>query len=216
MQPRIETEYAIQLLAKGYICVPLRVGGKHLDLQAMEYPPLHLQARRKDLKELAFRSIAFQLSQKPPTSEQTRRWFRDFAGNVGIVGGYSNLLILDFDDPAGYRTWSGRHTHLTGRTPVAKSPNGFHIYLRTREPAVSSSLYSGMRRVGHVKALGGYVVASPSVIRDGCSYSWLKGQSPFDVDPHPVESLASLSLRAVSPFKYHYDRVLNRGFFEPQ
>lgn len=216
MQPLVETEYAIELLSKGYICVPLREGGKHLDLEAMEYHPLHLKARRKDLKELAFRSIAFQLSQKPPTPEEIRRWFRDFAGNVGIIGGYGNLLILDFDDSADYRAWSGKHAHLSSCTPVAKSPNGFHIYLRTREPAVSSSLYLGMRRIGHLKALGGYVVGSPSVLKDGCCYSWLKDQSPFDVEPQPVESLASLSLRAVSPFKHCYDGVLKRGFFVPQ
>jgi len=216
MQPVTETEYAIQLLAKGYICVPLCAGGKHLDLQAMEYDPVHLQARRKDLKELAFRSIAFHLSQKPPTSDDIRRWFRKFAGNVGILGGFSNLLILDFDDAAGYLNWSGKHEALLSRTPIARSPNGFHVYLRTRDPTASSSLYSGMRRIGHVKALGGYVVGSPSVLKDGSSYNWLKDHSPFDVDPRSIESLASLSLRAVSPFKHYYDHMLNRGFFEPR
>ncbi|TIU57093.1 MAG: DNA primase, partial [Mesorhizobium sp.] len=86
MLPKIETDYAVRLLAQGYICLPLRAGGKHLDLEAMGYDPLHLQTRRKDLKELAFCSIAFQLSQKPPTGGDIERWFRDFAGNVGILG----------------------------------------------------------------------------------------------------------------------------------
>lgn len=216
MQPVTEMEYAIQLLAKGYICVPLCAGSKHLDLQAMEYNPLHLQARRKDLKELAFRSIAFHLSQKPPTSDDIRRWFREFGGNVGILGGFSNLLILDFDNAADYLNWAGKHEALLRRTPIARSPKGFHVYLRTRDPMASSSLYSGMRRIGHVKALGGYVVSSPSVLKDGSSYSWLKEHSPFNVDPQPVESLASLSLRGVSPFKHYYDHMLNRGFFEPR
>ncbi|OBQ67629.1 bifunctional DNA primase/polymerase [Mesorhizobium erdmanii] len=216
MQPVIETDHAIQLLGKGYICVPLRAGGKHLDLQTMEYHPLHLQSRRKDMKELAFRSIAFQLAQKPPTGDDIERWFWRFAGNVGIIGGFANLLILDFDDVAGYRGWADLHLPLSRGTPVAKSPRGFHVYLRTHEPAVSSSLYCGMRRVGHVKALGGYVVGSPSVLSDGSSYNWVEGQSPFDVDPQAIESLASLSLRAVSPFKFHYDRLLGRGFFAPR
>lgn len=40
MQPVTETEYAIQLLSRSYICVPLCAGGKHLDLDAMDYHPL--------------------------------------------------------------------------------------------------------------------------------------------------------------------------------
>ncbi|KQU87478.1 DNA primase [Mesorhizobium sp. Root102] len=214
MQPVIRTEYAIELLAKGYICLPLRAGGKHLDLQAMEYDPLHLQTRRKDLKELAFRSIAFQLSQKPPTCDDIERWFQKFVGNIGILGGFSNLLILDFDDVVGYRSWTSMHMELAGRTPVAKSPNGFHVYLRTREPIVSSSLHFGLRRIGHAKGLGGYVVGSPSVLKDGSCYSWLKNQSPFDIEPKLIDSLASLSLRPVSPLKDFYNRMLNRGSFE--
>jgi hypothetical protein len=216
MLPPIEIDYAVRLLAKGYICLPLRAGGKHLDLAAMEYDPLHLRSQRKDLKELAFGSIAFQLSQKPPTSGDIERWFRNFSGNLGILGGFSNLLVLDFDDAAAYRSWVRTHGAIASRTPMAKSPNGFHVYLRTREPMVSSSLHFGMRRVGHVKALGGYVVGSPSVLRDGSSYSWLENQSPFDIEPQPIDSLASLSLRPVSPLKHYYDRMRNRGFFEGQ
>ncbi|MBZ9676469.1 bifunctional DNA primase/polymerase [Mesorhizobium sp. ES1-1] len=209
-------DYAVQLLAKGYICVPLRSGGKHLDLESMDYNPLHLQTRRKNLKELAFRSVAFQLSQRPPTSDDVSRWFQNSSGNIGIVGGYANLLILDFDKVSGYRDWSRMHQSLAERTPLARSPNGFHVYLRTEEPTISSSLYSGLRRVGHVKALGGYVVASPSMLRDGSSYEWVQGRSPFDVDPQPIASLADISLRSVAPLKRVYDRLLDRGFFEAQ
>jgi hypothetical protein len=214
--PQSKADYAIQLLAKGYICVPLRKGGKHLDLQAMEYDPLHLRARRKDLKELAFRSIAFQLSQKPPSSDAIRRWFLNSSGNIGMLGGYANLLVLDFDSAGDFQNWSRLHSELARRTPLARSPNGFHVYLRTKEPTISSSMYSGLRRVGHLKALGGYVVASPSTLDGGSSYTWVAGQSPFEVDPQTVESLAEISLGAVSPLKHYYDRVLDRGFFKTQ
>lgn len=216
MKAEVLPDYAAGLLKRGYICLPLRAGGKHLDLDAMGYEPLHLQTLRKDLKELAFTSVAFQLAQKPPSSEEIARWFHDFSGNVGILGGYSNLMILDFDNEAGCRTWLGAHGRIADGTPMAKSPGGYHVYLRTREPTVSSSLHFGMRRVGHVKALGGYVVASPSVLKDSSSYRWLDKQSPFDVEPLQVDNLASLSLSPVSPLKHHYDRLLKRGFFERQ
>ncbi|RWB78678.1 MAG: bifunctional DNA primase/polymerase [Mesorhizobium sp.] len=216
MQPRVLTDYALRLLGRGYICLPLRAGGKHLDLAAMGYDPLHLRALRKDLKELAFNSITFHLAQKPPDGSDIARWFGGFAGNVGILGGFSNLMILDFDDAAGYRAWQADHKAIANSTPIAKSPSGFHVYLRTREPMISSSLHFGLRRVGHVKALGGYVVGSPSVLRDGSSYGWLESQSPFDVEPQLVDDLGSLSLRPVSLLKHYYDRLLKRGFFERQ
>ncbi|MDX8439167.1 bifunctional DNA primase/polymerase [Mesorhizobium australafricanum] len=216
MQAEVTSDYAARLLKRGYICLPLRAGGKHLDLEAMGYKPLHLRTLRKGLKELAFTSIAFQLAQKPPVSNEIARWFRDFPGNIGILGGYSDLMILDFDDEAGYRSWQGHNKEIASRTPLARTPSGFHVYIRTREPTVSSSLHFRMRRVGHVKALGGYVVSCPSVLKDGSSYSWVEGQSPFDVEPQVVDGLASLSLRPVSLFKHHYDRLLKRGFFERQ
>ncbi|WP_296739145.1 bifunctional DNA primase/polymerase [Mesorhizobium sp.] len=216
MQSGVLTDYAVKLLERGYICVPLRAGGKHLDLAAMEYDPVHLRTLRKDLKELAFTATTFHLAQKPPGSGDILRWFRGFAGNIGILGGYGNLMVLDFDDKAGYRAWVEDHKEIAGRTPLARSPNGFHVYLRTREPMVSSSLHLGLRRIGHVKALGGYVVACPSALKDGSSYSWLDGQSPFDVEPQAVDDLAGMSLRPVSALKHHYDRLLKRGFFERQ
>ncbi|WP_082953848.1 bifunctional DNA primase/polymerase [Mesorhizobium sp. AA23] len=216
MQAGALTDYTIRLFERGYICLPLRAGGKHLDLAAMEYDPLHLRTLRKDLKELAFTSITFQLAQKPPGRSDVARWFGDFAGNVGILGGFGNLMILDFDDDAGYRAWRSGHKAIANGTPIAKSPSGFHVYLRTREPVISSSLHFGLRRVGHAKALGGYVVGCPSVLKDGSSYSWIEGQSPFDIEPQVVGNLDSLSLRPVSVLKHCYDRLLKRGFFEQQ
>ncbi|UCI07737.1 bifunctional DNA primase/polymerase [Mesorhizobium sp. B1-1-8] len=216
MRPEALTDYAVRLLERGYIGLPLRAGGKHLDLAAMGYEPLHFKTQRKDLKELAFTSIAFQLSQKPPTARDIERWFHGFSGNLGILGGYSNLMILDFDDGAAYGSWLKDHREVASGTPTARSPSGFHVYLRTREPTVSSSLHFGTRRVGHVKALGGYIVASPSMLKDGSCYSWIGGQSPFEVEPQTVENLAGLSLRPVSPFKHFYNRLLGRGFFERQ
>lgn len=205
---------ALRLLQRGIVCLPLQEGGKHLDLAAMGYDPLHRRTMRKDLKELAFTGIAFHLSQRPPDKALIERWFRGLRGNVGILGGFCGLLILDFDDAEAYRRWRALHEDLVRSTPVARTPAGFHVYLRSSEPIVSSSLHFGLRRVGHVKSLGGYVVGSPSRLEDGCAYNWLPGQTPFDLEPREVGGLASLSLRPVSFFKQCYDRARKRGFFE--
>jgi len=104
---------------------------------------------------------------------------------------------------------------LAASTPVAQSPKGFHVYLRTVQPVISSSLHLGFQRAGHIKALGGYVVSPPSRLANGGIYQWLPGQSPFDLAPQTVENLRSLSVRTVSPLKEFYDRFMNRGGFEP-
>jgi hypothetical protein len=208
-------DYALKLLSRGFVCVPLSREGRHLDLETMGYAPLHLRTMRKNLKELAFSSVTFQLSQHPPDSDTIANWFDGFSGNVGIVGGFANLAVLDFDREDLYGKWRRKHPDLASSTPTAKSPNGFHVYLRTETPEVSSSLHLGFRRAGYVKALGGYVLCPPSQMGDGAAYRWLPAQSPFETEIRTIESFRRFSLRPVSPFKSFYDRILDRGGFDP-
>jgi hypothetical protein len=207
-------DYALRLLDLGMVCLPLRKGGKHLDLSAMGYDPVHMRTMRKDIKELAFTGIAFHLAQRPPSRETLVQWFEGFDGNIGILGGYADLLVLDFDHARGFERWRHGNEELVRSTPVAKSPGGFHVYLRAAQPIISSSLHHGLRRVGHAKSLGGYVVASPSKLDGGAAYSWLPGQSPFEQELGRVKDLEAISLLAVSPLRQIYDRMLGRGYFE--
>jgi hypothetical protein len=210
----VHLEYALRLLGKGIVPVPLLRGGKHLDLPAMGYSPVHRESMRKELKEIAFSGICFELSQRPPSEATIAAWFEGFSGNIGIVGGANNLLILDFDDVGHFGKWRKGREALIRSTPVARSRCGFHVYLRTARPLPSTSLHFGLRRLGHAKAFGGYAVASPSALREGTAYKWLPGQSPFDLDPVRITDLAELSLRPVSPIKEIYDSILGRGYFE--
>jgi len=205
---------ALRLRERSVLCVPLCKLGKHLDLCQMGYEPLHLRSRKKSLKELAFTGIAFHWTQCPPDAAMLRRWFTSAKSNIGILGGYADLMILDFDQGHYFQEWRQRHASLVTSTPVTKTPKGFHVYLRYREPTVSSSLHFGLRRVGHVKALGGYVVAAPSRLKDGSTYRWLPGQSLFDLEPRTIDSLHSLELSPVAPLKHYYDVFLKRGYFE--
>ncbi|MBN8995848.1 MAG: bifunctional DNA primase/polymerase [Rhizobiales bacterium] len=207
-------DYAARLLERGMVGVPLLDGGKHLDLPAMGYDAVHREAMLKKLKELAFAGICFQLAQKPPSIDELGSWFRASGANIGIVGGVRNLLVLDFDHIGHFETWRNGHETLLRSTPIARTPSGFHVFLRSKAALPTSSLHFGMRRVGHAKALGGYVVASPSVLRNGSRYEWMPGQSPFDCEPAIVDGLSELSLAPVSPLKAGYDRLRGRGRFE--
>jgi hypothetical protein len=204
---------ALELQELGFICVPLGQSGRHLDLRQMGYDPVHLRNRTKKLKELAFSSIAFHLCQQPPDAETIQQWFTGGASNLGIVCGYRDLVVLDFDRSRCFDRWQRSFGDLVRATPVVQSFRGYHLYFRCSVPMPSSSLHFGFRRAGHVKALGGYITAPPSMKPTGEMYRWLDGQSPWDVEPQPIESLESLSLGPVSPFKQYYDAILKHGSF---
>ncbi|MEO1224054.1 MAG: bifunctional DNA primase/polymerase [Pseudomonadota bacterium] len=205
---------AIRLHRLGYVCVPLRAGGKHLDLAAMGVQPVHLQCRSKRLKELAFTSVLFQLALNPPGESAIAAWLSGRRANIGLVCGVNGLVAIDFDKPDLYAAWRRRHEAIVGATPVCKSPAGYHVLVRHGLPLVSSSLHLGFRRAGHIKALGGYVACAPTSLAHGGAYRWLPGQSPIDVEPQQVESLGDMGLYAVSPLKRAYDGMLGRGSFE--
>lgn len=213
LETGIHANHALQLLKQGFVCLPLRPGGKHLDLAAMGIEPLHHHTMGKKLKEVMFSGITLAFSLKPPSPDEIAQWFGEFHGNIGILTGHNNLIVLDFDCPAAFYRWQKSQAALIERTPVARTPHGFHVYLRSAQPTVTSSLYAGLRKVGHVKALSGYVVSSPSQLQDGSIYSWLPGQSPFDCSPQNIPDLASLALHGESPLKRTYDRLLKRGYF---
>lgn len=207
---------AVALHRLGFVPLPLRQGGKHLDLSVMGYEPVHFQTRRKSLKELAFTSLCFHYAQKPPSESDVASWFAGFAGNIGILGGYDGLLVLDFDDESHFAHWEKRHAHLLSETPAARSPRGYHVYVKSTVPMTTSSMYAGLRRVGHIKSLGGYVVTCPSRLGDEKNYQWLPGRSPFEASVCTIDNLESVRLRAASPLKTGYDRIRKRGYFDVQ
>jgi len=176
--------------------------------------PVHLQNRSKRLKELAFTSLLFGFVNDPPSERDIDGWFSSQGSNIGLVCGVDNLVVLDFDKPSLFERWRNKNQPLVARTPVGKSPSGYHVLLRHGLPIASSSLHLGLQRAGHIKALGGYVVCAPSELNSGKAYSWLPGQSPFEADPQEVRNLAEVGLHPVSPLKRAYDGFLNRGSFE--
>jgi hypothetical protein len=209
-------DHALRLAARGYVCVPLSKGGRHLDLPVMGFDPVHLRSCAKDLKELAFTSIAYRYAQQPPDAATIRQWFEGHSGNIGILGGAGDLVILDFDRSDIFERWRATLSKLCASTPIERTPNGFHVFIRCPGARTSTSLHIGFRRAGHIKGLGGYAVTFPSTLADGARYGWLPKQSPFEIEPHPVADLGTLGIRPVSPLKEHYDRLLGRGRFEPE
>lgn len=208
-------EHVRSYMERGLLPVPLRPGSKHLDLAAIGYDERHYLSGNKHLRELAFRSACYHLAHYPPDCTE---WLARFSknSNIGFVCGYGGLCVLDFDHESAYDLWAKECPEIAGATPVVSTPSGRHVYVRMRECPMSSSMYAGMRKYGHFKSLGGYVVAPPSRTALAGGYTWCGGLSVSDVDLVEVDSMSTLAVSPASPAKIAYDRLFGRGVFVPQ
>lgn len=206
-------ETAGALFEAGFVPLPLLPGKKHIDVEATGRKAHHFRTRSKQMKNLVFASLTTSLADFPPSKEEVERWFQSSDFNIGLIGGFGNLAILDFDVMRSYERFSAQNEALALVSPTAQTPNGMHVYVRSKAPMISSSLYCGMKRIGHVKALGGYVVCPPSVLNAGGRYAWMPGRSVFDCQPPVVPDLESLGLSTISLVKRLYNDALGRGGF---
>jgi Bifunctional DNA primase/polymerase, N-terminal/Primase C terminal 1 (PriCT-1) len=113
-------------------------------------------------------------------------WENQPEANIAIAtGAPSGLIVVDLDGLAAKASVEGRSLP---RTPHAKTPRGFHIYLRGSSNTVPSrvAVLPGV----DIRAAGGYVVAPPSQV-NSWAYTWLA--SPFDTPlADPPEWLSEL------------------------
>ncbi len=207
-------EHALRLHELHVIGIPVCAHSKQIAFRSMGLPPYHVTGARRRLKDVAFQSLTFHLAMSPPDEDDLVSWFSGHGGNFGIVTGYRNLAVFDFDRPAAFHRWAREFPELAGSTPVESTPNGFHVYVTCRQAAECSSIYYRGRKAGHLKALGGYVVSSPSTVPEG-RYEWLPGQSMAECRPAPVPDLAALSMHPTGRIRGYYNRWLGRGFYSP-
>jgi hypothetical protein len=96
------------------------------------------------------------------------RWPTD--ANVGVATG-NGLVVLDVDGDVGadaLHELEREHGRLP-ETPSVKTPNGTHLYFRTRARVKCNA--GKLAPAVDVRGEGGYVVCPPSVV-DGKPYVW--------------------------------------------
>lgn len=204
---------ANHLLDCGYLPIPLFAGRKQMDLNAMGFPPLQLEPRSKRMKHVLFEGVLVGIALGAIKQEEPGQWFDKHEVNLGIVTGVSGLVGLDFDSHEHYFRFRDRNQAFAESAPTAFSPRGVHVYFRTSQNHVCSSLYMGMRHCGHIKALGGYLVCAPSVLPGKGAYRWKEGRSLTQCCM-PETNLDDLGISQVSPIKSLYDTMLGRGGFQ--
>jgi hypothetical protein len=91
-------------------------------------------------------------------------------GNYGVLGGYGNLVILDFDDMNIYHKLFDEH-QLIQRFPIVKTGSGKrHVYLRTKSPQPSFKVYEAHLEV---RGIGNQVVGPNCIHPSGNRYELL-------------------------------------------
>jgi len=149
--------HAMRYLELGWSIIPLTPRGKK--------PNKNLISSWKEFQK------------RRPTREEVYKWFGEHKSNIGIVGGeISNLLIVDIDGQKGLNSIQKlkERGFAFPITPHVKTGKGYHMYFYI-EDAVGNkvNLLPGI----DIRCEGGYVVAPPSVHKNGSLYRW----ESFDV-----------------------------------
>lgn len=138
--------------------------------------PIRFRDKRPELKSWQ------EFQKRLPTDIELSKWFSGPFHNLGIVVGWRNLVVIDFDNDTEYARWQ----LWIARRPIyrwirqtlhVKTARGVHVYVTTSQPAQNAKL-PGI----DVKAVGGYVLAPPSVHPSGVEYTVLSGSLPVWVE----------------------------------
>ena len=105
-----------------------------------------------------------------PTQEELSQWFTNGQHNYGVLAGWNNLIVLDFDDIAEYRTWVlWAKSHPIASSVLSKAfsvmtARGVHVYMR-----LASTIKN--HKVGKIDIkTAGYVLGPGSIHPSGAEY----------------------------------------------
>ena len=126
--------------------------------------------------------------ERRPSSDQIKSWFSASHSGVAILTGrFNGLVVVDCE----CRQSAEWFYKTRGKSPViVKSRRGFHFYFRHPKQHVPNGQKVGLGQFPYsydVRGDGGYVLAPPSVHKDG-RYEWVKELT--DVSALPVFDMA--------------------------
>ena len=169
-------EHALSYAAQGYGVLPLRPGGKE---------PLG-------------KLVPHGLKNAPRDPAPLAAWWPSCRTcGVGILPG-PEVLVLDFDDPEAWEGLRQEHPALEAAPRQRTPKGGRHVFLRLPE---------GVRLSASVRAIPGvdlrgmgraYVVAAPTRLKDGRTYTWEAPLTPPEELP-PVPQALLLKLLPPPP-----------------
>lgn len=129
--------------------------------------PIRYKDKRPEVKSWA------EYTERLPTTEEIERWYITPYHNIGIITGWRNLCILDFDDFDKYGEWihwaeekSAIASAVYRTTRIGMSARGVHLYVYTREKCQN-------RKLNRLDVLCDrkYALLAPSIHPSGIHYS---------------------------------------------
>jgi hypothetical protein len=148
---------------KGYSVIPIAYRSKRPAFDALKITGCFING---EIKWEMFKD-------RQATPEELRIWFTGPKRNVGVVTGFNNLVVLDFDTLEFYSAWAAWADSVGGYALEVKAQSyrvytsrGIHLYIHCTEPVESYSIEHSV----DVKAKWGYVLAPPSIHPSGHEY----------------------------------------------
>lgn len=125
-----------------------------------------------------------------PTEFELKKWFASNLHNIGLIVGWQNLVVIDFDSIPEYSRWlswanrvSKFTQYIAETTYKVRTSRGVHVYIRLPHPEQNRKL-PGI----DIKAHNGYVLIPPSIHPSGASYSEMNPGAPIQY----VEALSDI------------------------
>jgi len=115
-----------------------------------------------------------EFQQRMPTDEELHEWFDPGNKNIAVVCGKisGGLVVVDFDDPSVPDFLiNGGIGKFSEKTLVVKTHKGYHAYFRVSESLLQNRRFDNLKI--DIKGEGGYVVAPPSIHKEGVRYQFL-------------------------------------------
>jgi hypothetical protein len=133
-----------------------------------------------------------------------RNWWQNYPrANVGLAAGVA-WWALDVDGQQGRETLKElcrQHGQLPAAPIAVTGSGGLHLFFALPS---GRTVRNSVRRLGpglDTRALGGYIVAPPSLHASGRHYRWAKGRSPDEVELAPAPAWLAEMLDPPAPVR---------------
>lgn len=159
-----------------------------------------LQHRSKEPESSLTGGAWEQYKTQLPTEYQVRNWLFSTWQNYGVVMGWNNLAVIDFDQWQQYALWRewfdllNKHTCVYPQPYIVKTARGAHVYIKL------FGVDANEKRIGIDIKVHGYVVGPGSIHPTGAEYTPITNDLVFpevyslntflpeDLFPRPVET----------------------------
>jgi len=135
-----------------------------------------------------------------PSEEQLRIWFASRLNNIAVITGWSNLVIIDFDDLEKFEIWRDwadgvkAAQYVRRGTRIVYSARGAHVYIITEE-RTENAKYEGIDILAQRK----YALTPPSIHPSGKQYRYLRESEIIRIDKLDDIFPAELKIEKAAP-----------------